>query len=112
MRIMQVMSIGHDGSLTAIHATSAEDALNRLEAFCLMSNLGLGLEEIRNLIASSLNLITIQHYLPTGKRKITDVVEIRGLDKDRYILQPLMRYNPETDKFETLPIQPGWDTSI
>jgi pilus assembly protein CpaF len=112
IRIMQVMSIGHDGGLTCIHATSAEDALNRLEAYCLMSNLGLGLDEIRNLIASSLNLITVQHYLPGGKRKITDVVEIRGLDKDRYILQPLMRYNPETDKFEKQPVEPGWDTSI
>jgi pilus assembly protein CpaF len=112
MRIMQVMSIGHDGCLTTIHATSAEDALNRLEAYCLMSNLGLGLEEIRNLIASSLNLITVQHYLPGGSRKITEVVEIRGLDKDRYILQPLVRYNSETDKFEAMPVTPGWDTSI
>ncbi len=112
MTILQKMSIGHDGCLTCIHATSAEDALNRLEAYCLMSNLGLGLDEIRNLIASSLNLITVLHYLPDGKRKITDVVEIRGLDKDRYILQPLMRYNPEADKFEKLPVEPGWDTSI
>jgi pilus assembly protein CpaF len=112
MRILQVMSSGYDGCLVPIHATSAEDALNRLEAYCLMSNLGLGLEEIRILIASSLNLITVQHKLPNGKRKITEVVELRGLDKDRYILQPLMRYNPETDQFETMPVKPEWDTTI
>lgn len=112
MRILQIMSSGYDGCLAPVHATSAEDALNRLEAFCLMSNLGLGLNEIRILIASSLNLITVQHKLLNGKRRITDVVELGGLDKDRYLLRPLMRYNPETDAFETMPVNPGWDTSL
>ncbi len=102
LHALQLFSTGHDGSLASIHATSPEDALARLEALCLMANLGLGLGEIRNLIASALGLITVQRRLPDGSRKLTDIVELRGLQDDRYLLQPLFRYNPESKRLERL----------
>jgi pilus assembly protein CpaF len=46
-RMLEVINLGHDGSLMSIHATSIHDALKRLEAFCLMANLGLGIPQIR-----------------------------------------------------------------
>jgi len=108
LKIMQLMSTGYDGCLVPLHANSAEDALSRLEACCRMSNPDLGPGEIRSLIASSLQLVTVQQRLPSGARKITEVVEICGLDKERYILQLLARYNPEKDAFEMMPVKPGW----
>jgi hypothetical protein len=36
------------------------------------------------------------------------IVELAGLGDDRYVLQPLARYNPETDRLEVTGIQPGW----
>jgi len=91
MRAVEVMGRGHCG-MTTIHATSPEDALSRLEAMCLMSNLGLGLGEIRNLIASAMQVIISQQKFPDGRRRITHYVELRGIENDRYMLQPLYRY--------------------
>jgi len=106
--VLNVFNMGHDGSLTTIHANSPEDALARLEAMCLMANLGLGLSEIRALIASALQLITHQRYLPDGSRKLTHIVELCGLENERYVLQPLFRYNPETKIIEATGYRPAW----
>ena len=99
---------GHDGSMMHIHSTSIEDALNRLESFCLMADLGLGLSEIRQLIASGLGMITYQEHLPDGSRKLVDIVELRGIENHRYVLEPLMRYNRTTGQFEFTEVKPGW----
>jgi pilus assembly protein CpaF len=105
---LNIFNMGHDGSMTILHASSPEDALARLETMCLMANLGLGLSEIRSLIASSLQLITYQERLPSGKRKLTHIVELCSLKDGRYMLQPLFRYNPETDVIEGTGNQPSW----
>ena len=109
MRALQVMSRGHDGLMNT-HADSVEDALNRLEAMCLMANLGLGLSDIRRTIASALRMIVYQERLPSGKRKITQIVELRGLENDRYMLQPLFRYNPEKERLEATGAKATWES--
>ena len=73
-----------------------------------MANLGLGLNEIRVLIASALQLITYQERLPNGRRKLTHIVELLGLENGRYVLQPLFRYDPESGKIESTGNQPSW----
>jgi pilus assembly protein CpaF len=108
LRAMQLMGVGHC-AVSTMHATSAENALTRLEAMCLMANLGLGLDDIRELIASALRLIVYQEYLPNGQRKIVQIVELKGLENGRYILQPLMRYNAENETFELTGAKPGWE---
>lgn len=108
MRAMQLFSTGYSG-MTTMHATSAENALTRLESLCLMANLGLGIDDIRHVIASALRLITYQERLPTGKRKVIQVVELKGLEEGRYILQPLMRYDNEKDVLISTGIKPTWE---
>jgi pilus assembly protein CpaF len=107
--VLHYFGQGYDGSLANIHATSVEDALTRLEAFCLMANLGLGLGEIRQMIASGLQLIIQQERLPDGRRKIVEIAELRGIDNHRYVLQPLMHYVRQTDRFEMTGAKPGWE---
>jgi len=109
LRAVQLMGNGHN-AITTMHATSAENALTRLEAMCLKANLGLGLDEIRQAIVSALRFIVYQERLPAGKRKILQMVELKGLEDGRYILQPLMRYDPEKDAFEMTGVQPSWQT--
>ena len=108
LHAMQIMGNGHS-AISTTHATSAEDALARLETLCLMANLGLGLDDIRQIIASALRLILYQERLPNGRRKVIQAVELKGLEDGRYILQPLMRYNLETETFEMTGVKPGWD---
>ena len=111
MRILDIVSVGHDGSMMTMHATSPEDALTRLEAMCLTANLGLGLGEIRNLIASTLQLIVHIQRLPDGRRRIMRITELRGLEHDRFVLQPLMRYNPAEDKLEATGARSSWESN-
>ena len=108
LRILEIIGFGHDGSLMTMHAGTPEDALARVEAMCLMANLGLGLGEVRYRIASTLNLICVLRRLPNGDRRVTHLTELRGLENDRYVLQPLLRYNPDGDKFEMTGAKPSW----
>jgi pilus assembly protein CpaF len=109
MRMLQIMSVGHDGALSTIHATGPEDALARMESFCLMANLGLGLSEIRALISSTIGLIVFLQRQPNGVRKVAAITEVRGQENDRYVLQPLFRYNPVTEAHEATGVKPGWE---
>jgi len=108
LHVLEIFNRGHDGGMTTIHSIGIEDTLTRLEAMCLMANLGLGLSEIRSMIASAFQMILYQKRLPDGKRRIIEIVELRGLQDEHYILQPLMRYNPENDMMELTGIKPSW----
>jgi pilus assembly protein CpaF len=108
LHVLEIFNNGHDGGMTTIHSMGIEDTLTRLETMCLMANLGLGLSEIRSMIASAFQLILYQKRLPNGKRRITEIVELRGIQDERYILQPLMRYNPENDVMELTSVKPSW----
>ncbi len=107
MQIVSILSQGYSG-LANIHGTSVEDGLSRLEIMCLMANLGLGLLEIRAIIAAALRLITYQERLPNGRRKVLQICELCGVENGRYALQPLFRYNRETEFLETTGIKPTW----
>lgn len=108
LHALQLASTGFDGSLMSLHANNAEDALARLEAMCLMANIGLGLGEIRGVIASAVHVLTCQRRLANGARKLTEIVELRGLENDRYTLQPLMRYDEAGGQFEMFG-RPSWE---
>jgi pilus assembly protein CpaF len=113
MRSIQLMSGGYR-AMTTLYASGPEDALTRLEALCLMSNLGLGLGEIRTMIASAIHLITYQqnHTLPDYRRKITRIVEVLGVDDGRYVLQPLFTYNVEQGRLEPTSARTGWEERV
>jgi pilus assembly protein CpaF len=108
LHVLEIFNRGHDGGMTTIHSLGIEDTLTRLEAMCLMANLGLGLSEIRTMIASALQLVLYQKRLPDGKRRITEITELRGIQDERYVLQPLMRYNLDNDRMELTGVKPSW----
>ena len=108
LRALQIMENGHC-AISTMHASSIENALTRLEGLCLMANLGLGLDDIRLIIASALRLIMYQEHLPNGQRKVLQISELKGLADGRYILQPLMRYNADDGTFEMTGTKPDWE---
>ena len=108
IHLLQLFGTGFSG-MTSIHGTSVENALSRLEAMCLMANLGLGIAEIRQTIAAAFGVITCQRKFPDGKRRITEVVELTGIENGRYVLQPLVRYQEEMGQFERTPVKVSWE---
>ena len=87
--MLQAMNTGHDGSLTTLHANSPRDALARLETLVLMSGLELPARAIRDQVASAINLIVHTARLPDGRRKITAITELTGMEGDVITLQDI-----------------------
>jgi pilus assembly protein CpaF len=80
--MLQAMNTGHDGSLTTIHANSADEALMRLETLVLMSGLDLPTRAIREQIASSIHVIVQQARFSDGSRRVISVSEVVGIQDD------------------------------
>jgi pilus assembly protein CpaF len=91
--MLAAMNTGHDGSLTTLHANSPRDALSRLETMVLMGGKDLPLAAIRDQIARAIDLIVQQTRLACGRRVISAVDEITGLESGQIQLQPLIRYD-------------------
>ncbi len=89
--MLAAMNTGHDGSLTTLHANSPRDALSRLETMVLMAGKELPLLAIRDQISRAIQLIVQQARLPDGRRMVTAIDEITGLESGQIQLQPLVR---------------------
>jgi pilus assembly protein CpaF len=74
--MLSAMSTGHDGSLSTVHAGSAEEALRRVETLALMAGLGLPHAAVREQVAGALDLVVHQARLPGGGRAVVSVAEV------------------------------------
>jgi pilus assembly protein CpaF len=74
--MLSAMSTGHDGSLSTVHAGSAEEALRRVETLALMAGLGLPHAAVREQVAGALDLVVHQARLPGGARAVVSVAEV------------------------------------
>ena len=90
--MLQAMNTGHEGSMTTVHANSARDALSRLETMVLMAGYDLPVRAIREQIASALHLILQVTRLPDGRRVITSLTEVQGMEGDIILLQDIFSY--------------------
>ncbi len=90
--MLQAMNTGHEGSMTTVHANSPRDALSRIETMVLMAGYDLPIKAIREQIASALNLIIHLDRTPDGRRVVTSVTEIQGMEGDTILLQDLFVY--------------------
>jgi pilus assembly protein CpaF len=92
--MLQAMNTGHEGSMTTVHANSSRDALSRLETMVLMAGFDLPVRAIREQIASALHLIMQVDRMPDGRRVVTSVTEVQGMEGDVILLQEVFKYVP------------------
>lgn len=97
--MLAAMNTGHAGSLTTLHANSPRDALSRLETMVLMAGMSLPLPAIRDQISRAIQLIIQQTRLPCGRRVVTAIDEVTGIESGLIQTQPIMRYKVETNLF-------------
>jgi pilus assembly protein CpaF len=90
--MLQAMNTGHEGSMTTIHANSPRDALKRLEQMVSMSGVSISTANIRSQIASSINLIVQLQRLADGKRRVTSISEITGMEGDVIQLYEIFKF--------------------
>ncbi len=79
--MLQAMNTGHDGSMTTVHANSSEEVIKRLEVLVLMA-VDLPVVSIHRQIASAIDVIVQITRMPGGKRVVTQVSEVSGIDPD------------------------------
>jgi len=93
--VLEALNTGHDGSATTIHASSALDALTRLELLISRDFNQLSPSEIRRYIGQVFDLIVHVARLRDGRRCVMEISELRGVDGDaHYQLFPIFRSEP------------------
>jgi pilus assembly protein CpaF len=90
--MLQSMNTGHDGGLTTIHANTARDALHRLDTMVAMANLNLPDRAIRQQIASAVHLLVHVTRLADGRRVLSGITEITGMEGDMLTTQDIFIY--------------------
>ncbi|MEP6875228.1 MAG: ATPase, T2SS/T4P/T4SS family, partial [Burkholderiales bacterium] len=90
--MLQAMNTGHEGSLTTIHANTPRDALSRLENMIGMANLNLPHKAARSQIASAITVVIQGLRLIDGRRKITSIQEITGMEGDVITMQEIFAF--------------------
>ena len=98
--MMQAMNTGHNGSMSTIHANSARDALARIENMILMANVNLPIRAIRGQIVSAVDLIVQTERMRDGVRRVTEVVQVAGLEEDVISLGALFVYQYEGENVD------------
>lgn len=86
--MLQAMNTGHDGSLSTGHANSCEDMLRRLETMVLMG-MELPVTAIRAQIASGVDILVHVGRMRDGSRKLMNVMEVAGYEKEQILLNPI-----------------------
>jgi len=87
--LLQAMNTGHDGCLSTVHASGAEDALRRLENMVLMSGHRMGLEAASRQLKSALDLVIFQLRTPAGRRMVVEIAMV--VEGARTALLPVFR---------------------
>jgi pilus assembly protein CpaF len=93
--MLQAMNTGHDGSLTTLHANTPRDALARLETMISMAGLTLPEKGMRQQIASAIDLVIQVSRLTDGRRKITSISEISGMEGEVITMQDIFVFDQE-----------------
>ncbi|MEN9809284.1 MAG: hypothetical protein RLZZ488_851 [Pseudomonadota bacterium] len=77
--LIQALHTGHHGSLSTVHANSAIEALQRLEALVLRAEPALGFELARRLVRSAFDAVIFMQRCPIRKSYVSEVVEVGSL---------------------------------
>lgn len=99
--MLQAMNTGHDGSLTTAHANTPRDALSRLEVMTLMAGMELPVRAIRDQIASAVDIVIQLSRFSDGKRRITSITEVAGMEGEQILLTELFRFRRHAPTVES-----------
>ena len=115
--VLTAMNTGHDGSMSTVHANTAQDALLRLETLVGLTGRTVAEKTLRQMICAALDVIIQLTRMPDGRRCVSEVLEVVGVRDDVYVTNTLFRLdrrtgfgfmrealNPASDKLRRDPI--------
>ena len=89
--LIQIMSSGHDGSISTGHSNSAKDMLHRLETLVL-SYQEMPLMAVGKQIASAIDIVIHLGRLRDKSRKVLEIIEVERWENGDFILNPLYQF--------------------
>jgi pilus assembly protein CpaF len=92
MDMLQAMNTGHDGSMTTVHANTPRDAMSRLEVMIAMAGYDIPTKALRTQIANAVQIVIQARRITGGKRKVTSVSEITGMEGDNLQMHEIFTY--------------------
>jgi len=90
--MLQAMNTGHEGSMATVHANTPRDALGRVENMVNMAGLNLPIKAVRQQITSAIWVVIQALRLADGKRKVTSIQEITGMEGDIITMQEIFTF--------------------
>jgi pilus assembly protein CpaF len=90
--MLQAMNTGHEGSMATIHANNPREAISRLEQLVGMAGLPMTIPSVRGQIAAAVRMIVQLQRMADGKRRVTSVAEITGMEGDIVQMQEIFKY--------------------
>jgi len=91
--MLQAMNTGHEGSMTTIHANTPRDVVARLEQMVGIAGIPATVASIRAQIVSAIRIIVQLQRFPDGKRRVTSVSEIVGMEGSTILMQEIFKYS-------------------
>jgi pilus assembly protein CpaF len=90
--MLQAMNTGHEGSMSTIHANSTRDALARLEQMIGMAGFDMAPRAMRAQIASAIHVVLQLARGSDGKRRLTSIQEVTGMEGDVITMNEIFRF--------------------
>ncbi|MFD0933737.1 CpaF family protein, partial [Methylobacterium trifolii] len=90
--MLQAMNTGHEGSMTTIHANTPRDALSRIEQMIGMAAASMSVTSIRSQIASGIQIVLQLQRMSDGKRRLTSLAEVTGMEGDVVQMQEIYKF--------------------
>ncbi|MBK8456857.1 MAG: CpaF family protein [Phyllobacteriaceae bacterium] len=90
--MLQAMNTGHEGSMATIHANTPRDSIARLEQMLGMTGMPMTVQSIRSQISSAIDVIVQLTRMADGRRKVTSVAEVTGMEGDVIQMQEIFKF--------------------
>jgi pilus assembly protein CpaF len=75
-----------------VHSNGPRDAISRLETMVLMAGFDLPVRAIREQVNSAIDVIMHLDRLSDGRRVVTSITEVQGLEGDTILLQEIFKW--------------------
>ena len=90
--MIQAMNTGHEGSMTTVHANSANDAITRVMTMLGMAGTKLSESMMGQMISRAVHLIVHVNRYQDGSRRLATIAEIVGMQDNEVQLNPVFQY--------------------
>ncbi len=103
MELVNAMNTGHSGCMSTLHANSPREALTRLTHMIHLANGSMQTKFIQSQLPHSFEVIVHTNRDETGKRSITHISELLGMEGDIFVLKDLFLHPAQGKPMPVLP---------